>query len=82
MEDLDVRLAHAVQHFWKTRSQQGKRQGVRTGRKDYGNRTAATGGKQLDRFVLFFRDLSFRRFVKVLTGQVTTLYRMLRDESA
>lgn len=50
MKDLDRRVAAAVKHFWRTRSSQGKKQGARTGRRDYGNRTAATGGKQLDGF--------------------------------
>ncbi len=50
MQDLDRRVAAAVRHFWRTRTRQRKHQGTRTGRRDSGNRTAATGGKQLDGF--------------------------------
>lgn len=50
MRNLDRRVTAAVRHFWRTRTSQGKRQGSRTGRRDSGNRTAATGGKQLDGF--------------------------------
>ena len=44
MQDLERRIAAAVRHFWQTRTRQRKHQGTRTGRRDYGNRTAATGG--------------------------------------
>jgi hypothetical protein len=54
---VDKRVAKAVKHFWKTRTSQGRAQGTRTGRKDSGNRTAATGGKQLDGFVELFDKL-------------------------
>ena len=47
---LEKRVADAVRQFWRTRSSQGRRQGSTTGKRDYGNRTAATGGKQLDGF--------------------------------
>ncbi len=50
MKNLDDRVTDAVRYFWQTRSNQGLRQGTRTGRRDYGNRTVATGGKQLDGF--------------------------------
>jgi Restriction endonuclease XhoI len=50
MQDLDRRVAAAVARFWKTRSRQRKHQGTQTGTRDHGNRTAATGGKQLDGF--------------------------------
>jgi len=50
MVELSDRLAEAVRHFWRTRSRQGKTQGSKSGRKDYGNRAVATGGKQLDGF--------------------------------
>ena len=46
MQDLDRRLAAAVKHFWRTRTRQTQQQGTRTGKRDAGNRTAATGGKQ------------------------------------
>ena len=50
MENLDKRIARAVRHFWKTRTSQGQRQGSGGTRRDAGNRTRATGGKQLDGF--------------------------------
>lgn len=45
------RLAKAVQHFWEVRTQQHKKQGSATGKKDAGNRSAVTGGKHLDGFI-------------------------------
>lgn len=57
MVNLDRRLAAAVRHFWKTRSRQGQAQGTRSGRRDAGNRTAATGGKQLDGFSKLVAEL-------------------------
>ena len=45
MDALDVRVSQAVREFWKTRSGQIQRQGLRGGRKDQGNRPAVTGGK-------------------------------------
>ena len=54
---MDERLGKAVQHFWETRAGQKKRQGSTTGQRDYGNRTAVTGGKQLDGFVLLVTEL-------------------------
>lgn len=50
------RLSDAIRHFWKTRQRQSDRQGVRTGTRDAGSRTAVTGGKQLDGFVELLRD--------------------------
>lgn len=57
MKNLDERLASAVQHFWTTRARQGQRQGRTTGQRDYGNRTVATGGRQLDGFSALVREL-------------------------
>jgi len=51
MLDYQKELAKAVQHFWRVRGRQKKRQGDRTGRKDAGNRGAVTGGKHADGFV-------------------------------
>ncbi|MDP6356436.1 MAG: PaeR7I family type II restriction endonuclease [Planctomycetota bacterium] len=48
---LDNRVRDAVKHFWQTRTQQDQEQGSRSGQRDQGNRTAATGGRQLDGFV-------------------------------
>lgn len=51
MLDIEKELAKAVQHFWRTRRRQRKRQGATTGKKDAGNRSAVTGGKHADGFV-------------------------------
>lgn len=57
MKSLDARVARAVKHFWTTRSRQDRSQGSNVGKRDYGNRTAATGGKQLDGFNKLIVDL-------------------------
>lgn len=49
--DYQVRVAKAVRHFWKVRTQQQKKQSVASGKKDAGNRSAVTGGKHLDGFI-------------------------------
>jgi hypothetical protein len=49
--DLQQELARAVQVFWQTRGRQGKRQGAGGRGRDKGNRTAVTGGAQMDGFV-------------------------------
>jgi len=51
MLDYKKELEKAVQHFWRTRGRQKKRQGGGTGLKDAGNRGAVTGGKHADGFV-------------------------------
>lgn len=51
MIDVETELGKAVKHFWKTRSDQKRRQITQTGRKDAGNRGAVTGGKHADGFV-------------------------------
>ena len=51
MLDYNTELKKAVQHFWRTRGSQKKRQGGVTGLKDAGNRAAVTGGKHADGFV-------------------------------
>ncbi len=51
------RVAEAVQHFWKVRTQQHEKQGSGTGKKDAGNRSAVTGGKHLDGFVVLLTAL-------------------------
>ena len=53
----EERLRNAVKHFWSTRGNQSLRQGTKSGSRDAGNRTAVTGGKQLDGFVELVRDL-------------------------
>lgn len=49
-------ITKAVRHFWDTRSGQAKKQ-QDAGRSDQGSRTAVTGGKQMDGFVLLVRDI-------------------------
>jgi hypothetical protein len=57
---LDTRweelLRSAVKQFWSTRGNQSLRQGAKSGARDAGNRTAVTGGKQMDGFVEVVRD--------------------------
>jgi hypothetical protein len=50
------RIRIAVKQFWSTRGNQARKQGAKTGTRDAGNRTAVTGGKQLDGFVELVRD--------------------------
>jgi hypothetical protein len=52
----EKRIRSAVNLFWATRGNQAKNQGTKTGARDAGNRTAVTGGKQLDGFVELVRD--------------------------
>jgi len=52
----EERLHAAVRHFWGTRGNQAKRQGAKSGTRNAGNRTAVTGGKQMDGFVGLVRD--------------------------
>jgi hypothetical protein len=54
--DLDKRLRRAIKHFWSTRESQAEKQGVKTGARDAGDRTAVTGGRQMDGFVSLVRD--------------------------
>ena len=54
--EIQSRLPAAVRHFWSTRQRQSRSQG-REGQRDYGQRTAVTGGKQLDGFVSLLSDL-------------------------
>ncbi len=57
MNNLEKRVGEAITLFWTTRSQQNKRQGIKTGIKDSGLRAAVTGGKHLDGFTAICRDL-------------------------
>lgn len=57
MSALDPRLKKAIQAYWDTRLAQGGRQGIKDGRKDQGNRSAVTGGAQLNGFVDLIRSL-------------------------
>ena len=47
---IPIRLRNAVQRFWRTRSRQSRNQGVGTGDRDRGARSAVTGGAHLDGF--------------------------------
>ena len=51
MDDLDALVRQAVRHFWTTRNRQAEKQGQTSGAKDYGSRSAVTGGKQIDGFI-------------------------------
>ena len=52
----EKRVHLAVKRFWATRRTQAERQGAKRGSRDAGNRTAVTGGKQMDGFVELVRD--------------------------
>ncbi len=54
---LERRLRSAVREFWATREAQAEHQGVSTGMKDAGARSAVTGGAQMNGFVNLVRDL-------------------------
>lgn len=55
-QDLEDRIAEAVEFFWATRNGQITRQN-QAGTHDQGNRGAVTGGKQLDGFVELIKDV-------------------------
>jgi hypothetical protein len=55
--NLNAEVSKAVQRFWTTRRKQGTAQGTRTGIKDYGARSEATGGAQMDGFVELINNL-------------------------
>ena len=55
--DIEKRLRGAVKHFWGTRETQAPKQGVVSGNKDAGARSAVTGGAQMNGFVNLVRDI-------------------------
>lgn len=55
--DLEKRLQAAIKHFWSTRETQAQKQGVSSGSKDAGARSAVTGGAQMNGFINLVRDL-------------------------
>lgn len=55
--DLEKRLQVAIKHFWNTRETQAQRQGLASGSKDAGTRSAVTGGAQMNGFINLVRDL-------------------------
>ena len=56
-EDLAKAVRGAVRHFWRTRLQQAKAQGAKSGDRDRGARSAVTGGAHLDGFAELIRKL-------------------------
>jgi hypothetical protein len=54
---LDNRLRAAIKHFWNTRETQAQKQGISSGSKDAGARSAVTGGAQMNGFINLMRDL-------------------------
>lgn len=57
MVKYERQLKEAVKYFWGKRESQIKKQGGTTGKKDYGNRGAVTGGAQLDGFIGLFEAI-------------------------
>jgi hypothetical protein len=55
--NFDEQLREAIKHFWETRNVQAKKQGLLSGTRDAGARSAVTGGAQMDGFVWLVRDL-------------------------
>jgi len=56
-DDPATAIRGAVRHFWRTRSRQAKAQGVKSGDRDRGARSAVTGGAHLDGFAELIRKL-------------------------
>jgi hypothetical protein len=82
--DIQWGVRKAIQHFWKTRTSQGSRQGVKTGTKDAGKRSMVTGGKQLDGFVELFANLIEeegldRKYLHVKKTSLPGYYRPVKD---
>lgn len=57
MMDYSERVGKAIQHFWRVRTQQHKKQGYASGVKDYGTRGSVTGGKHLDGFIDLMKEI-------------------------
>lgn len=55
--DIEKNLQGAIKHFWGTRETQAQKQGITSGSKDAGARSAVTGGAQMNGFVNVVRDL-------------------------
>ena len=56
-DDLTKAIQSAVRHFWRTRAQQAKAQGTKSGDRDRGARSAVTGGAHLDGFAELIQKL-------------------------
>lgn len=54
---LEARVRAAIKHFWSTRETQAQKQGILSGSKDAGARSAVTGGAQMNGFVNLVRDV-------------------------
>ena len=68
MAKLRVRLKQAIQHFLSVRDEQaGKQGGEDAAAKDRGQRSAVTGGKQMDRFIQLVSDLLVEAGLKSAT---------------
>lgn len=78
-------LNEAVGNYWRIRDKQANAQGRLTGHKDYGNRSAVTGGKQADGFASWIQRIVEEcdvEGVKVFTSQDITIpgfYRPTKD---
>lgn len=70
MAKYEGQLKDAIKYFWAKREAQIENQGGITGKKDYGNRGAVTGGAQLDKFI----DL-FEIILKDIGLPETSIYR-------
>jgi len=73
--DIDNKIRHAVQFFWKTRDRQIIRQAANEVR-DQGSRGAVTGGKQLDGFLELIREVLIENNVAenvIFTNQMLEL---------
>ncbi len=60
--DLDKKTKMALEFFWSTRNKQVKKQ-EKSEVSDQGNRSAVTGGKQLDGFVEFIEEILIKNGV-------------------
>ena len=54
---LEKKLRLAIKQFWTTRQSQALKQGGTSGKRDSGQRSAVTGGAQMNGFVNLVRDL-------------------------
>ena len=55
--DIQAKIQEAVKQFWLVRKAQSVRQGTAKGIRDAGERSAVTGGQQMDGFVNLVRDV-------------------------
>jgi len=57
LRDFEIGTREAVKHYWATLASQSNRQRSDTSHADQGNRTAVTGGKQMDGFCRVVRQV-------------------------